>query len=76
MKNGNNDIHLLEQQMANNEDICCSCGNITSFPRAFFVKCDKIFSLRVAIGENLWYIEGVLTLKLNYYGKCNEKSYC
>ena len=36
MKNGNNDIHLLEQQMANNEDICCSCGNITSFPRAFF----------------------------------------
>lgn len=22
--------------MANNEDICCSCGNITSFPEAFF----------------------------------------
>lgn len=37
MKNGNNDIHLLEQQMANNEDICCSCGNITSFPRAFLI---------------------------------------
>ena len=36
MKNGNNDIHLLEQQMANNEDVCCSCGNITSFPKAFF----------------------------------------
>lgn len=36
MNNGNNDIKILEQQMANNEDVCCSCGNITSFPRAFF----------------------------------------
>lgn len=35
MQNDNN-ITLLEQQMANNEDICCSCGNITSFPQAFF----------------------------------------
>ena len=22
--------------MANDEDICCSCGNINSFPKAFF----------------------------------------
>ena len=36
MKNSNNDIDILEQQMANNEDICCSCGNIQSFPKAFF----------------------------------------
>lgn len=36
MKNSNNDIDILEQQMANNEDICCSCGNIQSFPKIFF----------------------------------------
>lgn len=36
MKNGSNDINILEQQMANNEDICCSCGIIDSFPKAFF----------------------------------------
>ena len=36
MKNSNNDIDILEQQMANNEDICCSCGNIQSFPKVFF----------------------------------------
>lgn len=35
MKNSNNDIDILEQQMANNEDICCSCGNIQSFPKIF-----------------------------------------
>ena len=36
MKNGSNGINILEQQMANNEDICCSCGIIDSFPKAFF----------------------------------------
>ena len=36
MKNSNNGIDILEQQMTNNEDICCSCGNINSFPKAFF----------------------------------------
>lgn len=36
MKNGNNDISSLEEQMANNEDICCSCGIVTAFPKAFF----------------------------------------
>ena len=36
MKNGSNDINILEQQMTNNEDICCSCGIIDSFPKAFF----------------------------------------
>ena len=36
MKNSNHGIDILEQQMANNEDICCSCGNINSFPKAFF----------------------------------------
>ena len=36
MKNGSNGINILEQQMANNEDICCSCGIIDSFPKVFF----------------------------------------
>ena len=36
MKNGNNDISSLEEQMANNDDICCSCGIVTAFPKAFF----------------------------------------
>ena len=36
MKNYSNDINILEQQISNNEDICCSCGNISSFPKAFF----------------------------------------
>lgn len=36
MKDNINGINTLEEQMANNEDICCSCGNITSFPEAFF----------------------------------------
>lgn len=36
MKNNSNDINILEQQISNNEDICCSCGNISSFPKAFF----------------------------------------
>lgn len=31
MKDNINGINTLEKQMANNEDICCSCGNITSF---------------------------------------------
>ena len=35
MKNGNNDISSLEEQMANNDDICCSCGIVTAFPKAF-----------------------------------------
>lgn len=30
MKNNSNDINILEQQISNNEDICCSCGNIES----------------------------------------------
>ena len=30
----NININILEQQMSNNEDICCSCGNIRSFPEA------------------------------------------
>ncbi len=36
MKNNSYDINMLEQQISNNEDICCSCGNINSFPKAFF----------------------------------------
>ena len=36
MENGKNDINSLEEQMANNEDICCSCGVVTAFPKAFF----------------------------------------
>ena len=36
MRNSNNGIDILEQQIADNEDICCSCGNINSFPEAFF----------------------------------------
>lgn len=32
----NNGMNILERQMANDEDICCSCGNINSFPKAFF----------------------------------------
>ena len=36
MKNNSYGIHLLERQIANDEDICCSCGNISSFPKAFF----------------------------------------
>ena len=36
MKNGNNDISSLEEQMAKNDDICCSCGIVTAFPKAFF----------------------------------------
>lgn len=36
MINNSYGIHLLERQIANDEDICCSCGNISSFPKAFF----------------------------------------
>lgn len=36
MKNSNDGIGLLEQQMANDEEVCCSYGNITAFPEAFF----------------------------------------
>ena len=30
----NININILEQQMSDNEDICCSCGIIRSFPEA------------------------------------------
>lgn len=34
MMNGSENLNIMEQQMANNEDICCSCGIIHSFPKA------------------------------------------
>lgn len=31
-----NDVGILERQMADKEDICCSCGTIRDFPKAFY----------------------------------------
>lgn len=36
MKYSNEGIDLLEQQLANDEEVCCSYGNIATFPEAFF----------------------------------------
>ena len=52
MQNDNN-ITLLEQQMANNEDICCSCGNIISFPQAFFDRFRKGLPIEHAAIESI-----------------------
>ena len=38
MTNSSENINILEQQISSDEDVCCSCGIIHSFPEA--LRCD------------------------------------
>ena len=63
MTNGSENINIMEQQMANNEDICCSCGIIRTFPEA--------------LRHNFHVADvGIIVCKSGHFTfKCEEKEY-
>lgn len=60
MKNNSKNINILEQQISNNEDICCSCGNISSFPKAFFDNYHVAGTTAIRNNELFFLIKGLV----------------